>query len=94
MRSSAKRVRMEEVLLQIPEWPGSESDSEEVEPTEVDLKHREIAVVEKQIAKLECEIQELRKKKRRLNEDLDNISGARYIPTSLSYDPHSDIALL
>ncbi|RPF82499.1 MAG: hypothetical protein CBC65_000100 [Rhodothermaceae bacterium TMED105] len=86
--SSSKRARTEAVLAQIPEWESSDDD-EDYEPTEADLKYRELRSVEARIEKLENELRQLKEQKRKLNDEIDNIPGARYTPTSPSYSPTS-----
>lgn len=63
------------------------SDDDEYQPTEVDLKYVELSQVAMQIDTLEKQLRELKERRRKLNEELDSIPGARYMPSSPSYSP-------
>ena len=63
------------------------SDDDEYQPTEVDLKYVELSQVAKQIDALEKQLLELKERRRKLNEELDSIPGARYTPSSPAYSP-------
>ena len=67
------------------------SDDESVhEPTEAELKWNELRRVEAEIRDMEVNLQLLKAKKQRIEEDLDAIPGARYVPTSPAYSPEGD----
>lgn len=86
--SAPKRTRLEEVIAQIPE-ACSDSDSENYEPTEFDLKRIELNQIEHRIDKLEEELKKLREKRSMLIEDMDNDPEGRYEPSSPCYSPTS-----
>jgi hypothetical protein len=77
---------LQEILATLPEWEPSDDD-EPTEPTEQDKTLKELDAVEAELHELERRLATLHDKRRALNAKLDAIPGARYVPTSPSYDP-------
>ena len=60
---------------------------QEAEVSDALAARRELCRVDTRIDQLETELEELKEARRRLNDKLDHIPGARYAPTSPTYSP-------